>query len=372
MKLSLARPDITEAEINAVVETLKSSVLSIGPKIQEFEKAVATYTGRKHAVAVNSGTSGLHLIVRALGIKDGDEVITTPFSFVSSANCMLFERAVPVFVDIDPKTLNIDVNQIEKAITPKTKAILPVHVFGQPADMRPILDLAEKYHLKVIEDSCEALGAEYKGQKAGAFGDAAVFAFYPNKQITTGEGGIIVTDDDEIALLVQSMRSQGRAVTGLWLRHERLGFNYRMDELSATLGVVQMSRLNEILGNRERVASLYNETLKDIEGVELPYISPDVKTSWFVYVVRFDRCYNRDRVMQRLIEEGVACRPYFTPIHLQPFYRTDYGYHEGMYPVTEDVGSRSLALPFHNHLTQEEVDYVAEIINKILREEDRN
>ena len=372
MKLSLARPDITELEIQAVVETLKSSSLSIGPKIQEFEKAVATYVGRKHAVAVNSGTSGLHLIVRALGIKDGDEVITTPFSFVASANCMLFERAVPVFVDINPNTLNIDVNLIEQAITPRTKAILPVHAFGQPADMDPILDLAEKYHLKVIEDSCEALGSEYKGQKAGSLSDAGVFAFYPNKQITTGEGGMIVTNDDEIALLAQSMRSQGRAVTGLWLHHERLGFNYRMDELSATLGTVQMTRLNEILENRKRAATLYNETLKDLAGVEIPYISPDVTMSWFVYVIRLDRRYNREKVMLRLIEEGVPCRPYFTPIHLQPFYRTDYGYHEGMYPVTEDIGSRSLALPFHNHLTQEDVDYVATTLDKILRNEDQN
>lgn len=372
MKLSLARPDITELEIQAVVETLKSSSLSIGPKIQEFEGAIATYVGRKHAVAVNSGTSGLHLIVRALGIKDGDEVITTPFSFVASANCMLFERAVPVFVDIDPNTLNIDVNLIEQAITPRTKAILPVHAFGQPADMDPIRDLAEQYNLKVIEDSCEALGAEYKGQKAGTFGDAAVFAFYPNKQITTGEGGMIVTDDDEIAMLAQSMRSQGRAVTGLWLHHERLGFNYRMDELSATLGSVQMTRLNEILGNRERAAVLYNEALKDIAGVEIPYISPDVKMSWFVYVIRLERRYNREKVMLRLIDEGVPCRPYFTPIHLQPFYRTDYGYHEGMYPVTEDVGSCSLALPFFNHLTQEEVDYVATTLGNILRTEERN
>jgi len=373
MQVHLSRPDITEKEIAAVNEVIRSPNLALGPKMLEFERAVAKYVDRKYAIAVNSGTSGLHLLIRAFGIGENDEVITTPFSFIASSNCILYERARPVFVDVEPETGNIDPNLIEAAITPRTKAILPVDAFGQPARLDEIRAIARRHGLVVIEDACEALGSEYKGIKCGngAWAGAAVFAFYPNKQITTGEGGMIVTDDERIAALCRSMRNQGRGESGLWLHHERLGYNYRMDELSAALGVAQMQRIEEIIAKRARVAAMYNEHLARIPGVKLPYIAPEVtRMSWFVYVIRvgFDEPTPetqealRDRVMQRLQAAGIGCRPYFTPIHLQPFYRKEFGYRGGEYPVTELLGRTSIAIPFHNNLTREEVEYVAEVL----------
>lgn len=363
-KIPLARPDITEAEIEAVVEVLRSGVLSIGPRVQEFEERIKKFTGRRHAVAVNSGTSGLHLLIRAYGIGEGDEVITTSFSFVASANCILFERAKPVFVDIDPSTYNLDVSLIEEKITPRTKAILPVDVFGQPVDMEAIMEIARRYGLVVIEDSCEAIGSKRRGKLAGTAGDAGVYAFYPNKQMTTAEGGVIVTDDDRVAELCRSMRSQGRAVTGTWLHHERLGYNYRMSELHAALGVVQLKRLPEFIRRRQEVANRYRELLAGVEGVVLPAVAEDVEVmSWFVYVVRFLPPLNRDRIMEYLLSRGIECKPYFPPIHLQPFYR-ELGYREGDLPVTEEVARQTLALPFYNHLTREEQEYVAEEVKK--------
>ncbi|MEW5961781.1 MAG: DegT/DnrJ/EryC1/StrS family aminotransferase, partial [Chloroflexota bacterium] len=260
---------------------LRTRFLALGPKMVELEERIAAFIGRRFGVAVNSGTSGLHLLVRALGIGEGDEVITTPFSFVASANCVLFERARPVFVDINPDTLNIEPGLIENAITPKTKAILPVHAFGQPAKMDKIMEIAEHHGLRIIEDACEAIGAKYGGEMAGTLGDAAVFAFYPNKQVTTGEGGMIVTDNEEVARLCRSMRNQGRGEGGGWLDHERLGYNYRLDELSAAMGVAQMERLPEILAKRARVAEMYNRRLAEIEEVRVPYISPQAEMSWF-------------------------------------------------------------------------------------------
>ena len=363
MQVPLSGPDITEKEINAVVEVLRSGVLSIGPRLEEFENKIATFVGVKHAIGVNSGTSGLHLAVRALGISDGDEVITTPFSFIASSNCILFERATPVFVDIDPLTLNIDVERIESAITPRTKALLPVDAFGQPVDIVAIKSIAEKYDLPIIEDACEALGAEFDGIKAGSQADIAVFAFYPNKQITTAEGGMVVTNNDHIADLVRSMRSQGRPITGLWLEHERLGYNYRMSELHAALGCVQMDRIDEIVSKRQRVAETYNSRLSEVEEVSVPYVDPGVKMSWFIYVVRFHASVNRDKVMEYLIEHGVGCKPYFTPIHLQPFYR-ELGFNEGDFPITESVAKTTLALPFFSNMIEEQIDYVV----KTLRE----
>ena len=362
--IPLSKPDITEAEISEVVEVLQSGVLSIGPKIIEFEKMFCEYFGKKHAIAVNSGTSALHLLIRAFDIKDGDEVITTPYSFIASSNCILFERAKPVFVDIDEKTYNIDIDKIEAAITPKTKAILPVDVFGQPVDMDAINDIARKHNLVVIEDACEAIGSEINGKKAGTQGDAGVFAFYPNKQITTAEGGVIVTDNDEVAELCRSMRSQGRAVTGLWLYHERLGYNFRLSELHAALGIVQMKRLDEIIEKRAHVAQTYMNYLKNIQGITLPYISPQVtKMSWFVLVIKLDENIEREQFINFLLENGVSAKPYFTPIHLQPFYR-EMGYKEGNYPVTEKVGAKTVALPFYNTLTEEEIRYIAEVVNE--------
>jgi perosamine synthetase len=379
MQVHLARPDITDKEIEIVNEVIRCPILALGPKLKEFEQAIADYVGVKHAIAVNSGTSGLHLLIRAFGIGDGDEVITTPFSFIASSNCIVYERAKPVFVDIEPDTANIDPSLIEDAITPRTRAILPVDAFGQPAKLDIIRELARRHGLAVIEDSCESLGSEYKGTKAGnsAFADAAVFAFYPNKQITTGEGGMVVTDDDRIAFLCKSMRNQGRGEAGVWLSHERLGYNYRMDELSAALGVVQMSRIEELILKRKRVADMYNIRLSEISGVRLPYIAPEVtRMSWFVYVIRVGvdeptperQSRVRDHVMKRFKEAKIGCRPYFTPIHLQPFYRTELGLEEEMFPVTEHAGRTSIAIPFHNHITGAEVEYVAEILENALNE----
>lgn len=370
-RVPLSQPDLINKEIDAVVSVLKTPRLSLGPKLQEFEEKVANYIGIKYAVAVNSGTSGLHLIIRALGIKESDEVITTPFSFIASANCILFERAKPIFVDIDPRTLNIDSKQIEEKIGDKTKAILAVDVFGQPAEWDRLQGIAEKYDLKLIEDSAEAIGAEYKGVKAGSFGDAGIFAFYPNKQITTGEGGVIVTSNEKIARFCRSMRNQGRTEGDGWLQHERLGYNYRISDINCALGIAQLERLDEILERREKVARIYNEKLKDLEGVKIPYVAPQVRMSWFVYVVRLEDRYgqeDRDRVLRKLKKRGIGCSNYFPPIHLQPFYRKMFDYEEGDFPITERISKSTIALPFYNNLTEKEVDYVCEALKRILKE----
>jgi dTDP-4-amino-4,6-dideoxygalactose transaminase len=366
-KITMSSPDITQAEIDAVCGVLKTSWLSIGPRINEFEEALAAYTGTRHAVGVNSGTSGLHLAVIAAGVGEGDEVITPSFSFIASANCVLYERAVPVFVDVDPMTGNIDPRAIEAAITERTKAIIPVHAFGQPADMDPIIEIARKYNLAIVEDSCEAIGAEYKGRRAGTLGDAGVFAFYPNKQMTTGEGGMVVTDKEDWDSLFRSLRNQGRDVFDAWLNHTRLGYNYRLDEMSAVLGLVQLKRIEEMLASRERVASWYNERLADVEMVEVPYISPNTtRMSWFVYVVRINAPASRDRIMEQLAEQGIPSRPYFTPIHLQPFYSERFGYGRGDLPETERLGDVSLALPFSSVMTEDQVDYVCLALRQLL------
>jgi len=370
VQVPLSRPDITEKEIESVNEVLKTPYLSIGPKIVEFEKKIADYVGAKYAIAVNSGTSALHLIIRASGIKESDEVITTPFSFISSANCVLFERAKPVFVDIDAKTLNIGFKRIEEKISDRTKAILAVDVFGQPAEWDRLQEIAKEYGLKLIEDSAEAIGAEYKGAKAGSFGDAGVFAFYPNKQMTTGEGGVIVTNDEKIVKLCKSMRNQGRSEGDSWLQHERLGYNYRISDINCALGIAQLERLDEILEKRERVAQMYNERLKDMEGVKIPYVSSYVEMSWFVYVVRLDDYgqKHRDRTLEELKKKGIGCSNYFPPIHLQPFYRRMFGYKEGDFPITEKVSKSTIALPFYNNLTEEQIDYVCQNLREILGE----
>ncbi len=357
----MSSPDIGQTEIDAVNTVLRSSYLSIGPQVKEFEQRVAEYIGVRHAIAVSNGTAGLHLAVIAAGINAGDEVITTPFSFVASANCILYERATPVFVDIDPHTLNIDPTLIEQSITPRTKAILPVHVFGQPADMDPILDIARRHQLHILEDACEAIGAEYKGRKAGALGEAAVFAFYPNKQMTTGEGGIIITDNDEWDALFRSLRNQGRDIFDAWLNHSRLGYNYRLDELSAALGVAQVARLEELLQKRERVAQMYNERLPYIPGVCIPYLADTTtRTSWFVYVIRLASHIDRQQVMADLEQQGIPSRPYFSCIHLQPFYQKKYGFKSGDFKVAEDIARSTLALPFYGNMSEVEVAYVCE------------
>lgn len=358
MKIPLSRPDISTEEIEAVNEVLGTDTLSIGPNIKKFEKAICNYLGVKNAIAVNSGTSALHILIKSLGIKEGDEVITTPFSFIASSNCLLFERAKPVFVDIENDTLGLDLNKVEEKINKKTKAILTVDVFGHPFNMEKTLDIARKNNLNAIDDACEAFGGEWNGKKVGSF-THSTFSFYPNKQITTAEGGVVVTDDDLIAELCRSFRSQGRAVTGTWLLHERLGFNYRMSELHAALGIVQLRKIDSILKRREEVAMKYYNLLEKIDGVKTPMVSPEVtRMSWFVYVIRLDEKVDRNGVIDYLDKMGIRTKPYFTPIHLQPFYREKFGYKEGDFPITEKVGKSSLALPFFNKITDEELKYV--------------
>lgn len=367
--IPLARPNVTQAEIEAVAAVMRTPHLSLGPKVPEFEKAFADYVVTRHAVACINGTAALHLVVRAFGIGPGDEVITTPFSFVASANCILMENATPVFADIDPLTWNIDPKKVEAAISKKTKAIVPVDVFGQPAEFRAISDLAKVHNLKIIEDSCEALGSTYHGKKAGALGHAGVFGFYPNKQITTGEGGMVVTDDGELADLCRSIRNQGRALGGGWLAHPRLGYNYRLSDINAAIGVVQLSRLEDIIGQRNRVVSLYKERLAGEGRLTLQRIAPGVEMSWFVFVVRLADRYtqaDRDRILGTLTDRGIGCNNYFVPIHLQSFYVERFGYKPGSFPVCEALAARTIALPFHHELTASNVDYICETLLSLL------
>jgi perosamine synthetase len=367
MNIPLSSPDLTHEERSCVMDVLLGRELSLGPRLPAFERALRKLTGARHAIAVNSGTSALHLCIKAAGIGPGDEVITTPFSFVASANCALFERAVPTFVDIDPDTWNLDVARIEAAITPRTKAILPVHVFGRPCPMEPILEIARRRNLVVIEDSCEAIGATSGGRPVGTFGQTGVFAFYPNKQITTGEGGAIVTDDDDVARLCRSWRNQGRGESGAWLQHERLGYNYRLSDLNCALGAVQVSRLPEILAARARVAAMYHRALSlRVPDLVLPApTEPDAEISWFVYVVRLRDEFSaadRDAVVESLRRRGIGCNTYFSPIHLQPFYREMFGYRHGDFPITEHIAERTIALPFFNHLKEEEIESVCKAL----------
>ncbi|NPV90650.1 MAG: DegT/DnrJ/EryC1/StrS family aminotransferase [Firmicutes bacterium] len=362
MRFPMASAEVNDEDIEEVLKVLRSKRLALGPKMEEFENAVADYVGVKHAVAVSSGTAALHLLVRALGLGEGDEVLVPSFTFISSANVLLYERVKPVFVDIDPETYNLDPDDLERKITGKTRAIMAVDVFGQPVEWDEVLRIAEKHDLLVIDDSCEALGGEYKCQKLGRFGNAAAFAFYPNKQMTTGEGGMIVTDDDRLECLCRSMRNQGRGGAGAWLEHERLGYNYRMDEMSAALGLSQMRRLEAILARREWVAERYTECLRGIEWVRPPIVRPHVRMSWFVYVICLGKGINRQEVMNHLERHGIDSRPYFSAVHLQPFYRELFGYRGGELPVTEDVSSRTLALPFYNDLTQEEIADICGIL----------
>jgi perosamine synthetase len=359
MNIPMSSPDITQSELDAVTEVLHTQWLSCGPKVQQFEAAFAAYLGMKHGIAVNSGTSGLHMAMIAADIGPGDEVITPSFSFVASANCILYQGATPVFVDIDPMTKNLDPGVLESAITERTKAIIAVHAFGQPADMDPIVEVAQKYSLTLIEDACEAIGARYKGRLAGTFGEAAVFAFYPNKQMTTGEGGMIVTNNDEWAELFASVRNQGRDTFNMWLEHSRLGYNYRLDEMSAALGLAQLQRIEELLQKRARVAAWYDERIDRIPGVERPYVAPTTtRMSWFIYPVTCSEQVNRNALMRELQAVKVPSRPYFAPIHLQSFYQARFGGRMSSLPHTERAGDSVVALPFSGIMTEEEVDYV--------------
>lgn len=378
-EIPLSKPDITQLEIDAVTRVLTSGRLSIGPVLEEFERAVATQSGNLFGIGCNSGTSGLHLAMMALNIKPGDEVITTPFSFIASANPILMVGARPQFVDICPRTLNMDPDKLAKAVTPKTRAIIAVETFGNPEYMDQYAQIAARMEIPVIEDCCEALGCAYRGKPAGSFGRIGVFGFYPNKQITTGEGGMIVTNDKRLADLCRSLRSQGRAMgvsatmgTGSWLHHERLGYNFRLSEINAALGVVQMKRLGEIVLKRQRLAEMYMRRLMRTGGdIILPTINAETVMSWFVFVIRLGPSYtreDRDRIIAGIRRHDVGAGDYFPCIHTQPFYQ-DLGYRPGDYPIAESVSARTIALPFFNDMTERDVEIVCQTLELMLKRE---
>jgi perosamine synthetase len=363
MRIHLSRPDITEKEIEAVVEVLRGPNLSLGPKLPEFENAMAKYIGMKRGVAVNSGTSALYLCLLSLGVGRGDEVITTPFTFIATSNVIIMTGAKPVFADIDPVSMNIDAKKIESKIGKKTKAIMPVEVFGNPAGFDKVCQIADKHKLIVLEDSCEALGSALNGKKAGTFGKMSTFAFYPNKQITTGEGGLILTDDDALADMCVSLRNQGRGKTGAWLSHERLGYNYRLSDINCALGIAQLSRIEEIKQKRKQVAKMYQEELAGDERFIVPSEPAGCDINWFVFVIRLGERYTRqerEKVLQAMREAGIQVSNYFTPVHLQSFMVKQFGFKEGDFPVTEAIADRTIALPFYNNLTKDDVKIVCD------------
>lgn len=377
-EIPLSQPDITDAEVAMVERALRSKRLSIGPMAETFEAQVAARTGRRHAVSCSSGTAGLHMALLAMGIGPGDEVVTTPFSFIASANCILYVGATPVFVDIDPKSLNMEPELVEKAITRRTKAILAVEAFGNPQHMPEYRTIAGRREIKLLEDCCEGLGGRFGDRAVGAFGHAGVFGFYPNKQITTGEGGMVVTDDERIAEVCRSLRNQGRAAggmggaTGSWLAHERLGYNYRLSEIQAALGIAQMRRLGEIIEQRQRVARRYIEKLLDHPDIILPTIDRKAFMSWFVFVVRLSDRFTqeeRDRIIEGMHRHDVGSAPYFPCIHLQPVYRERFGHREGAFPVAERVSARTMALPFFNRLEERDIEFVAQTLSLMISRE---
>jgi perosamine synthetase len=361
-QVPLARPWIGARERELVEQVLSSGVLAQGPFARTFESAIAAMSGRRYGVSCSSGTAGLHMVVRGLGLGEGDEVITTPFSFVASANCLLSERVRPRFVDIEDDTLGLDPNLVESAAGPSTKGILPVHVFGRACRIGEIASIADRNHWSLIEDACEALGTRTGGRAAGSYGAASVFAFYPNKQITAGEGGVVVTDDPELAATMRSLRNQGRDEDGAWLRHVRLGYNYRLDEMSAAIGVAQLERFEELRAGRIRVAAAYQAALGGYDWLRLPRASKDETVDWFVYVIRLDSSLDRDRVTADLRKAGVDSRPYFSPLHTQPFLSKELGYRRGDFPVTERVAASTLAIPLSAVLSDDDVRYVADAL----------
>jgi perosamine synthetase len=367
--IPLSLPYIDAREHELVSEVLGSGRLSLGPTGQRFEQMLAERVGARFAAAVSSGTAGLHLLVRSYEIGAGDEVITTPFSFAASTNCFLYEGATPVFADIDPATWDIDPAAIEAAITPKTKAIVAVDIFGYPCELDPIRELAAKHGLVVIDDACEALGAEYKGKRVGGCGVPAVFAFYPNKQMTTGEGGIVVTDSEEQWRLIKSLSNQGRGDDGPWLEHVRLGYNYRLDDLSAALGVAQLEKLDRILELRSQVAGRYRTLLAGVDGVELAVADDDEhRRSWFVFVLRLAPGIDRDLVIDYLTKEKVASSRYLPCIHLQPYMRERFGFAEGLCPQAEALSRSTVALPFYTALEAEDQERVVATLKAALAE----
>lgn len=360
--MAMSAPDLDATDEASVIAALRSGILGIGPYAEEFEELAAEVAGTTHGVAVSSGTAGLHLIVHALGIGRGDEVLVPSFTFAASVNAIIYEGATPIFVDIESETYNLDPAELVARRTPKTRAAMVVDVFGHPADWDAIGTAAEA--LTLIDDCCEAIGALYRERPMGCFGTAGCFAFYPNKQMTTGEGGMIVTDDATLAALCRSLRNQGRGEMGAWLQHERLGFNYRMDELSAALGVSQIRRLDTFLAKRAEVAQMYSDRLAAFDWLRLPIVKPHVTMSWFVYVITLSPDIDREVIVESLASRGIPSRAYFPPLHLQPYIRERFGTREGMLPVTEDIARRTLALPFHNGLTEEQVDHVVHALGR--------
>jgi perosamine synthetase len=366
-QIPLARPDLGPREEELVLEVLRSGRLSLGPMLERFEREFAGWLGVEDVVAVSSGTTALHLSVRAQGWGPGDEVVTSPFSFVASANCLLYEGVRPVFCDVDPETLNLDPGAAADAVGERTAGILPVHIFGFPAAMPELEALAGQRGLGIVEDACEALGAvDSEGRRVGTRGNLATFAFYPNKQMTTGEGGMVLPPDPTTAARLRSERNQGRAADMGWLQHEGLGFNYRLSDLACALGVAQVERLDELLARRDRVAGLYQQALAGLAGVEAPIAARgEERRSWFVYVVRLEQGIDRDAVITRLAERGIPSKAYLPCIHLFPQFR-ELGYREGQFPVAEDAARRSLALPFFAAMTEGEVDRVRDELGAAL------
>ena len=363
----LSGPDLGAREEELVLEVMRSGRLSLGPTIDRFEELLAERVGAPYAAAVSSGTAGLHLLAITAGIQAGDEVITSPYSFAASANCFLYEGGIPVFADIDPVTLNLDPAAVEAAVTEKTKAIVGVDIYGRSCELDELRAIADRHGLAFIGDSCEALGAEYKGTPLGSHGVPCVFAFYPNKQMTTAEGGCVTTHSEEEWRVIRSLRNQGRGDSGGWLEHVRLGFNYRLSDVAAAMGIGQLERFDDILAARSRVAGQYNELLGEIDGVELPCADDaDHVRSWFVYVVLLPDNATRERVIATFEREGIGYNRYLPSIHLQPYMRERHGFREGMCPVSEDVSSRSLALPFFNGLQRGAQERVADVLASAL------
>lgn len=382
MNIPLCLPSIGDSEIEEVTRVLRSNQLSLGPVLTRFEEQFASYIGTKYAIAASSGTAALHMGVRAMGLGPGCEVLTTSFSFVASANCLLFEMVRPRFIDIDPHTLNIDTELLQDFLSRKcrrnrmgevidvgtglvVKGILPVHVFGLPAEMDVINELAAEYDLWVLEDACEAIGAEYKGRRVGTFGDAAVFAFYPNKQMTTGEGGMIVTDNPDLAAQCRSLRNQGRDADGRWLKHTTLGYNYRLSELHCALGCAQLSRIDDLLEARDQVARDYMKLLGGRDFLRLPHSTPDSKRSWFVFVIQVagdSAARFRDSIRAYLEKAGIASQAYFPAIHRQPYFAQAVPLPPGELPATEHASDSCLALPFFPALRSNDIQRVVETV----------
>jgi perosamine synthetase len=366
--IPLSRPFITEREEELVLEVLRSGRLALGPMIDRFERALAERVGAPYVAAVSSGTAGLHLCVRLAGLGHGDEAITSPFSFVASANCIVYEGAAPVFADVDPQTLNLDPVAVEAAITPRTKAIVAVDIFGRPCELDALRGIADRNGLAFVEDACEALGGEYRGRPVGSFDHPAVFAFYPNKQVTTGEGGAVSVHSEEQWRLLKSLSNQGRADSGGWLEHARFGYNYRLDDLSAAVGLAQVEKLDLLLSLRGEAAARYGELLTGLGGVRtLLADDPGHRRSWFVYPVWLAEGIDREAVIARLAERGVATARYLPSIHLQPYMRERFGYREGMLPVSEDASRRLLALPFFSGISAGDQEYVVEALRRAMR-----